>query len=213
MSAKKTAKDKTAAKKESFFIGNIFRQSWKILKKDWPTLLGFYGLFIAVMLLYTWYGSDTGPITALLYMVFQLIYGMVLIKVFVLLSQEKRVGLNIIKEVAPRILKYLGAVLLQVVIVLFGIILLILPGIIWGIKYSFTPYLVIDQGLGPIDALKKSAEMTDGVKWDLVGFYAAAAALTYVGIFGLLIGLIVTLPLAMLAYAGLYNRLLERVEC
>ncbi|MEA3324508.1 MAG: hypothetical protein U9Q37_05135 [Euryarchaeota archaeon] len=52
-------------------------------------------------------------------------------------------------------------------IVVGGLILLTIPGIIWAIKFQFFDYLIVDKGLGPIDALEKSSEITRGVKWDL----------------------------------------------
>ena len=55
-------------------------------------------------------------------------------------------------------------------IVLAGFILLIIPGIIWSIKYQYMIYLVIDKNMGIRESMKLSAAMTDGVKWDLLAF-------------------------------------------
>ncbi len=76
----------------------------------------------------------------------------------------------------------------------------------------FTPYLVIDKGLGPIEALKASGKITDGIKWDMVGFLAAAAVLTYIGILALFVGLLVTIPVATFSYVLLYNKLVTRLK-
>lgn len=213
-STKAVSKKNSPAKKnagEGLFIGEIFRQSWQVLKKDWPTLLAAYAAVMVAAFVFSSYGEDY-PLVSLVYFVFQLILGMVLAKVMILLSREEKVTMNVLAEVAPRVLNYLGGIILQGLIVIGGLILLILPGIIWGIKFSFAPYLIIDKGMGPLEALRESAEMTDGRKWDLVGFYLATMCLAYVGIFGLVIGLVVTLPLAGLAYAGMYNYLVERYK-
>jgi hypothetical protein len=51
-----------------------------------------------------------------------------------------------------------------------GFILLIIPGIIWAIKYSFTTYLAID-GYSSSKAIKGSGLITQGYKWKLFWLY------------------------------------------
>jgi uncharacterized membrane protein len=49
-------------------------------------------------------------------------------------------------------------------------VLLIVPGIIFGLMFMFSTFLVIDRELGPIEALKESNHITHGHKWRLLGF-------------------------------------------
>ena len=110
----------------------------------------------------------------------------------------------------PRVFNYLAAQFLMLLIIFGGFILFIIPGLIFSIKYMFTPYLVIDKGMGPIEALKASGKLTDGIKWDLVGFMAAIIILMYSGILALVVGLLVTIPLMTVACIVLYNMLINR---
>ena len=65
---------------------------------------------------------------------------------------------------------YVLATLLYGLIIGVGTLLLIVPGIIFGLMFMFYGYVMIEKGLGPIDALKESKRLTDGVKWKLFLF-------------------------------------------
>ncbi len=60
---------------------------------------------------------------------------------------------------------YWNAILANIlvgVIVVIGLILLIIPGIVFACKLAFTPYLVVDRKMEVIEAVKESWRMTDG---------------------------------------------------
>jgi hypothetical protein len=59
------------------------------------------------------------------------------------------------------------SMILYGLIVGLGVILLVVPGIIWGLKYSLTPYALMDRKLGPWKALKLSGTITTGYKGQL----------------------------------------------
>lgn len=62
----------------------------------------------------------------------------------------------------------LAAYLLRALLVLAWLLLLIVPGIIMGLAYSQTFYVIADdRTLGPYEAMKKSSEMMRGHKWRL----------------------------------------------
>jgi uncharacterized membrane protein len=67
----------------------------------------------------------------------------------------------------------LGTSLLYSVIVAIGFLLFIIPGIIWATKYAFAALAVLDQSLGPMDALAKSGEITAGYKGRIFGAFLA----------------------------------------
>jgi len=62
----------------------------------------------------------------------------------------------------------LGAYLLQAVFVFLWALLLIIPGIIAALSYSQTFYIIAeDDGIGPLEAIRKSKEMMRGHKWKI----------------------------------------------
>lgn len=101
--------------------------------------------------------------------------------------------------------KYVFASILVGVIVIVGVILLIVPGIIWGLRYMFVPYLVMERKLDVSAALKESARMTYGHKWQLFGFVLAIAGLNILGAICLVVGLLVSIPVTSLAFVHAYR--------
>lgn len=104
-------------------------------------------------------------------------------------------------------LKYVAVIILFNVIVVIGIILLIIPGIIAALTFMYAPYLVIDKGLGPIEALKESARITKGNKWRLLALSGATVLVMLLGVLVLLVGTIVAMPVVMLATIDAYRKL------
>lgn len=102
---------------------------------------------------------------------------------------------------------YLAATLLVGLAILLGLVLLIVPGIIFGLMFMFTSFIVIDRNLGPIDAMKESKRITSGHKWSLLGFVLLLALINLVGAIALGVGLLVTVPVTSLAFANAYRAL------
>jgi len=110
--------------------------------------------------------------------------------------------------------KYLLVTLVLGIIIFFGLILLVIPAIIFGIWYSFTLLLVLDKDIGIGEALKKSKEMVNGKFWKILGRTAIF------GLFSILISIVVSIvpfvgefavsflsPLFMLPFYLLYRDL------
>ena len=97
-------------------------------------------------------------------------------------------------------------------IVGLGIILLIVPGIIFAIRYMFVPFIVIEKGLRPFEALRESRRITNGHKWRLFLFSLVLVGINILGTLCLLIGLLVTVPVTMLATVYVYRLLEHRAK-
>ena len=71
-----------------------------------------------------------------------------------------------------RFFPLLVASLLQGIVVVVGLLLLIVPGIILALGLSLTGYLIVEQNMGPVDAMKESWRLTVGSKLNifLIGF-------------------------------------------
>lgn len=88
-----------------------------------------------------------------------------------------------------------------------GLLLLIVPGLIAAVLFMFAPFLVIDRGLGPIEALKESMELTKGNRWPLFWFILLLGLIALVGALALGVGLLVAVPIIGLAAAYAYRLL------
>ncbi len=102
---------------------------------------------------------------------------------------------------------YFGASILYGLIVLGGILLLIIPGIYWAIKYQFTLNLVVDKKLSPVEALRESGKITQGHKWWLLGFGIVLGLINLATIFTLFLGLVITIPVTVMAHMYVYRQL------
>ncbi len=128
-----------------------------------------------------------------------------------------RIGLKIVDGGTPEIAdlwasyrvfwKYLGAGILYFLIVLGGLILLIVPGIIWAIKYSFFGFFVVDQNLGPVDAIKASGRITHEAKWQLFLLGWLFFGVILLGALACGVGLFAAIPTVMIATAFVFRKL------
>ena len=103
--------------------------------------------------------------------------------------------------------KFAGVSLLTGIAVLIGLVLLIVPGIIVGIMLMFVGYLVIEEKLGPIEAMKRSAALTKGHRWKLFQLALATILINILGFLALLVGLFVSVPVSFLAAVHAYRTL------
>jgi uncharacterized membrane protein len=95
--------------------------------------------------------------------------------------------------------------LLVAAIVGIGLILLIVPGIIFACRLSFVSYLVMDKGLDPVAAIEKSWFMTRGHGWRLFGMYVLSILLVGIGLLLLVVPALFALMWAGTAFAALYH--------
>ena len=107
----------------------------------------------------------------------------------------------------PLFLKYLAAIILYMVIVGIGLILLVVPGIYVGVRLMFFGALVVDKGMSPVEALKKSFEITKGKTWDLFLFTLGILGINILGLICIGVGLIVTLPMTSIATMDVYRKI------
>lgn len=103
--------------------------------------------------------------------------------------------------------KFLGTSLLAGLMILGGLILLIVPGIIVGLMVMFVGYIVIEEKLGPINAIKRSMALTKGNRWKLFQLSLSLLVLNILGLLALLIGLFVTIPVSFIAMVYAYRAL------
>jgi uncharacterized membrane protein len=95
--------------------------------------------------------------------------------------------------------------LLVVAIVGIGIVLLVVPGIIFACRLSFVPYLVMDKGLDPVAAIEKSWFMTRGHGWRIFGMYVLSIVLVSAGLLLLVFPGLFALMWSGAAFASLYH--------
>jgi uncharacterized membrane protein len=103
---------------------------------------------------------------------------------------------------------FLVAAILFSLGVTLGLILLIVPGIIFAVVFGFYGWALVDGAVEDgVAALRHSAEITRGNRWQLFGFGIVLLALNLLGLLALVIGVVITSAVSILALAHVYRQL------
>ena len=103
--------------------------------------------------------------------------------------------------------RYLGVSILVGLTVAGGLILLIIPGIIWLVRFSFSPIIIIDNKVSPVAAMKESYAITKGSFWKILLFWIVIGLINLLGLIFFGIGLLITVPVSTFASIYVYREL------
>jgi hypothetical protein len=81
---------------------------------------------------------------------------------------------------ARRVPALLGAGTLTILATYGGMLLLIVPGIMWGLAFSLSTAVVMAEPLGAVASMKRSAALAKGSRWTLLGFFLVCGLVTLV---------------------------------
>lgn len=98
----------------------------------------------------------------------------------------------------------------MVTVAIIGIIAALAIGwtVFLSIRWSLLPYIIIDQSLGPIAALKLSWQKTAGHAAQLFGFFLLSILIGLLGILALGVGYLVAMPVITIGMASIYRQLI-----
>jgi hypothetical protein len=77
-----------------------------------------------------------------------------------------------------RFFPILGVSILFGIVVGFGVVLLLVPGLMWGARYYVALPACVMEALGPAQSMNRSAELTKGYRWRIFGVYLVVALVT-----------------------------------
>ncbi len=202
---------------EKLSVKEIFKQAWQVFKANWKVIFLTGAIYLGVQFLE---GMISGfiqvPALSFMFqvgtMILDLLMSVGFTKVFINLVRGEEVSPVMLFNQAHLLWRYFLASLLVGLVVIAGLLLFIVPGIYFALKYAFVLYLVVDRSLTAREALRLSAQMTDKIKWRLLWFNIVAGLFNLAGVLALGLGWIITVPVTYLAFAYLYNILLARVD-
>jgi len=96
------------------------------------------------------------------------------------------------------------AALLANIIIGIGVVMLIIPGIIFACKLAFVPYLVIDKKMDAVKALQTSWKMTDGYAVNIFVMGLLAVFIAIGGLIAFIIGVIIAAMWIYASFASIY---------
>ena len=194
---------------KTFSIKEALKRGWEIWK-DNKKVLTLTGI---VMILIGWIPN---PADGLLGAVFEVI--LFLISAFVSMSWLKMLlvmeggGETRFSDLFKHrrfFWKYFFASLLLILITGIGLILFIIPGIYFAMKYIFVLNLIVDKDMAIGAAFRESAKLTRGIKWRLLGLNVVMVLVFILGLMALVVGILVALPVIALADVVVYRKLAE----
>lgn len=105
------------------------------------------------------------------------------------------------------VLQYAVAGVLYGLMVVVGLLFFIFPGLYLATRFCFFGYYIVEEHLDPLDALRRSSKLTEGVRMDLFLFGVLIAGFNLLGLLCLGVGLLVTVPVSRLAIAHIFRHL------
>ena len=201
---------------KSFSKKGALNFGWNKFKKHTWYFIGLMLIMFLFSGVFSYVSDDLeGPVAAILSIILyfvDIIIGMGLIAIAICVCDDKYPTYDYLFSQKNKLLNYIAGAILYTMMVVFGLILFIIPGFIWGVKYGLYYFLIIDKNLKPLDALAKSRDITDGIKWDLFVFYLLLVLINILGALMFVVGLFITIPVTTIAMAHVYRGLYAQTE-
>ncbi|MEX0587180.1 MAG: DUF975 family protein [Patescibacteria group bacterium] len=204
--------------KKDFSISEALAFGWDVTQKNFFLILSLLVVaFLGPSLVSKLAGlvRDTFPIFALLLDLGGWVLGVILqiglVNVSLKFADGKKPRMADLFSTYPMFFNYLLASIIYGLIVLAGTILLIVPGVVWAIQFWPYVYVLVGKKVGVLESLDRSSKMTAGVKGQLFLFLLALLGINLLGALALAVGLLVSIPVTMVASAWVYRRLSDRL--
>lgn len=185
-----------------FSISESIKYGWAKMKENMQL-----SLFATLLMVATGILTKMDSLLSLLLIIFMLIVRIGYTKIFLRMNDGEKPKFSEIFDEYALFWKYLGVSILQGLVILGGLILIIIPGILWAVRFSFSPIILIDTKMGPVKAMKESYAITKGSFWHLLGFWLVIIILNIIGMVLVGIGLLFTVPISMFASIQVYRKL------
>jgi len=209
--------------KGSFSIDEVFSYGWKTMLKN-------FWFFVVLIIIIGAVGGLLGGsnsalanntedwaialtmITSIIYLIAMVILQIGVLKVSLNLLDGKKATYGELFKNWDIFANYLLASILYGLVVFAGLLLLVFPGIIWGIRYRMYSYLIVDKKMGAWEALVESSRITKGQRWQLFAFEFPKAVAAIIGFIALGVGFFFAYPTILMAEVAVYRDLLDRAK-
>jgi len=199
---------------EKFTIKEVLSFGFAKAKKHFWYLTAILLMSLVLSGIINAISKDEGFVLSSISTLIGFIIEILLMKITLNILSDERVSWGGIKNIWPTwrvYVNYIWGSILYGLIFIGGLILLIVPGIIWGLKYSQYAYLIVDKNMGPIEALKESGKITQGVKGKILLLILSSIGVVILGCLALVVGLLWAIPTAAIAWAYVYRKLSDSI--
>jgi len=186
--------------------------------------IGFFIIFLVVSMLISFFFSGFADLfekrLLLLSAVFNLAYVFLTIAINLVgikialkfCDNDPRALADVISFTPQLFLKFAAGYILYGLLVAAGIVLFVVPGLIFMVKYQYVIYYIADKNTDIGEAFKKSSAITSGIKWELFVFLILLWLINVAGVMCFFVGLLVSIPVTMLAAASVFRKLSGTVK-
>jgi uncharacterized membrane protein len=196
-------------------IKETFLEGWKYTKEHIGFLIGYLLIMIIVSILFRLVGDafheKNKLLIAFVVNVIGAIVGLYMHMGFynsaLMITSWMKPTFEQLYSNGRHFVSFFAANILFDLMVSVGLILLIVPGFYLLAKFGLFPFFILDQNLGPIEALKAASKASEGKRWFLFLFFISALLINIVGALLLVVGLLFTIPLTLLAFAVVYRKI------
>lgn len=205
--------------RKDFSIDEALKFGWNTMKANFWFFFGVFVIAFAVIYIPYVAGvfcTRSASVLSLVFniasAVFSVIVNIGLIKIALKLVKQEKPEMKDLFDFQGCFWRYVGGSFLYGLVCLAGMILLVVPGIIWAIMFQYFAYYIVSEKIDIMGALEKSRQLTKTVRWKLLGFGIVLALINYLGVLVLFVGLLATVPTTIIAYAYVFRKLQEQTE-
>jgi len=196
-----------------FSIGAAIGDGWRAFTANIVPMV-LYGLVVLVVsfILDLILGEATGTIRATLTGVVVFVVNQLVtigwLRIALDIVDGRAVTAERVRESFDILLPFAIAAILFSIMLAVGTALLVVPGIIVAVVFGFYGWILVDgPATQPIEALRRSAEITRGERLHLFAFGVVLLLLNLLGLLVFIVGVLVTSAVTMLAVAHVYRQL------
>lgn len=185
-------------------IGSCLERGWNLLKANFWSLVGTTFVLLVVMMI-----AQSIPILGMLVslLLTGVFYGgLYLFYLKKVRGQPAELG-DAFAGFSLAFLPLMLASLVVTLLTILGMLLLILPGIYLAVSYVFVYLLIVDRKLEFWCAMEVSRRVITAQWWRVFGLVLLGGIIALLGVIGLIIGIFITIPIAIAAITYAYEDL------
>lgn len=207
---------KTMSDEHPFHIAKALEFGWDVLTRRWLALVLWtiilwipHGMINTASMIFAFFAENhVAPwYLKVASVVVQVITFMLYTRVILLCMDDEPAGIGDVLAGFKYTIPFAVSSLLFSLAVLLGCILLVFPGIYVGLSFGLYSFLIVDQDMGPIEALARSMAITKGNLLQLALFYFVLCMVVFGGMICFMVGVIPASIVSSVALGRVYRQL------